>query len=213
VSKIFPNESLIREERSHSELTQLLEGLKTGDEAARDRFWAMVYDRLCQMAHRHLRGERFGQTMRTGTLVHEVYLRFSKSGRLPCRDHREFFGLAARLMRQILVDAARSRCAEKHGKNPIQVTLENGAHAIPMRTPHLVRLDESLDDLAQFDERLSQVVELRYFGGYTIDETAEVLDVSPDTVKRRWQRARIYLYQALTDAEGAADGSETLERD
>jgi RNA polymerase sigma-70 factor, ECF subfamily len=194
-------------------VTQLLEGLKNGDEAARDQFWALVYDRLQRMAHQHLQRERIGHTMQTGTLVHEVYLKLFKSNSLPCRDQREFFGIAARLMRQILVDVARNRRAKKHGANRIQVTFGNEATAIPARTTDLVNLDESLDALAQHDKTLSLVVELRYFGGYTIKETAEILDVSLDTVKQRWKRARIYLYKALTDAEGESDGSAAMERD
>ena len=181
---------------SSGEVTQLLLDWNKGDEAARDRIVTLVYDELRWMAHQHLQRERAGHSVQTGTLVHEVYLRLFEANGVPCHDRKGFLGIAARLMRQVLVDAARKRDARKRGGNPIRVSLEYTARGDP--APDLVKLDEALTDLARRDEELNQVVELRYFAGYTIAETAKILGVSIDTVKRRWKRARIYLYDELT---------------
>jgi RNA polymerase sigma factor (TIGR02999 family) len=186
------------EASSRGEVTQLLLDWNNGDPAARDRLVTLVYADLQRMARLRLRRERAGHTIQTGTLAHEVYLRLFHATGVPCRNKREFFGIAAHLMREVLVDAARKRGYQKRGGNQRHVPLEDAALAVPARNPDLVALDEALEHLAAFDEKLSQVVELHFFAGHTIEETAEILGVSTDTVKRRWRRAKIYLRDLMS---------------
>jgi len=193
------------EELSRGEVTQLLLDWNKGDAAARDQLVTLVYGQLRRMAHRRLLRERVGHTIQTGTLVNEVYLRLFGATGVPCRNRKEFFGIVARQMRQVLVDAARKRGVKKRGGNQRHVPLEDATLAVPALNLDLIALDEALDALAGYDEELSQVVELLYFAGFTIEETAEILGVSTDTVKRRWQKAKIYLHDELTRAKGASD--------
>jgi len=179
------------------DVTRLLTDWNNGDAAARDQLVTLVYGELRRMAHRRLQLERNGHTMRTGTLAHEVYLRLFKANSLPCRNREEFFCIVANLMRQILVEAARKRRAEKRGGDPIHISLEDVTVVAPALNPDLIALDEALAALARYDRELSQVVELHYFAGLTIEETADILGVSNDEVKRRWRRARIYLHDTL----------------
>jgi RNA polymerase sigma factor (TIGR02999 family) len=179
------------------EVTRLLTDWNNGDAAARDQLVTLVYGELRLMAHRRLLFERDGHTMRTGTLAHEVYLRLFKSNGLPCRNREEFYCIVAKQMRQILVEAARKRHAEKRGGDPIYLPLEDVTVVTPALNPDLIALDEALDALARCDRELSQVVELHYFAGFTIEETADILGVSKDEVKRRWRKARIYLHDEM----------------
>ncbi|MGE0133202.1 MAG: ECF-type sigma factor [Blastocatellales bacterium] len=183
------------------DVTRLLVDWNNGDAAARDRLVTLVYGELRRMAHRRLLRERAGHTMRTGTLAHEVYLGLFNANGVPCRNREEFFCIVAGLMRQILVDAARKRRAGKRGGRTIHIPLEDVILATPALNLDLIALDEALDALARCDKALSQIVELHYFAGLTIEETAEILGVSADKVKRRWQRARIYLHDELTRTE------------
>src|SRR5262245_24127818 len=215
---------------SRGEVTRLLSDWNNGDAAALDRLVTLVYEELWRMAHQHLRRERIGHTVQTGTLVHEVYLRLIEANDVECQNREEFFRIAAGLMRQVLVDFARKRHAVKRGGSRIQVSLEDATAFTPTLDPDLVALNdakaftpaldpdliaihEALDDLARRDKELVEVVELLYFAGYTIGETADILGVSTDTVKRRWKKAKIYLLKILTDAEGGGDGSATMEKD
>jgi len=215
-------------ESSRGEVTQLLLDWNNGDAAALDRLVALVYEELKRMARQCLRRERMGHAAQTGTLVHEVYLRLIEAVDVECQNREEFFRIAARLMRHVLVDFARMRHAKKRGGSRIQVPLEDEMAFMPaldpdfiaLRTaftpavdPDFIALHEALEDLAQNDEELVQVVELLYFAGYTIEETADILGVSTDTVKRRWKKAKIYLLKILTDAEGGGDGPATMEKD
>jgi len=184
------------------DVTRLLTDWNNGDAAARDQLVTLVYGELRRMAHRRLQLERDGHTMRTGTLAHEVYLRLFKANGVPCRNREEFFCIVAKLMREILVEAARKRHAEKRGGDPIHVPLEDVTVVTPALNLDLIALDEALDALARNDRELSQVVELHYFAGLTIEETADILSVSKDEVKRRWRRARIYLHDEMTRTEG-----------
>ena len=184
------------------DLTQLLVDWNNGDAGARDRLVTLVYGELRRMAHRHLQHERAGHTMQTGTLAHEVYLRLFDAAGVPCRNRKEFFGILARQMRQVLVDAARKRGYRKRGGNQVRVPLEDTMLVTPAVNPDLISLDEALEILAQRDEELRQVVELHYFAGLTIEETADILGVSKDEVKRRWRRARIYLHDEMTRTGG-----------
>lgn len=198
---------------SRGEVTQLLLDWNKGDTEALDRLVTLVYEELRWMAHLHLLRERIGHTVQTGTLVHEVYLRLTEANNVECQNREEFFRIAARLMRHVLVDFARKRRAVKRGGSRIQVSLEDATAFKPALDPDVVAVHEALDDLARYDKESVQVVELLYFAGYTIEEAAKILGVSIDTVKRRWKKAKIYLLQALTDAEGGGDGSATMEKD
>jgi RNA polymerase sigma factor (TIGR02999 family) len=187
------------EELSHGDVTQLLLDWNNGDTAARDRLVTLVYGELRRMAHQRLQRERVGHLMQTGTLAHEVYLRLFKANGVPCRNRKEFFCIVARLMREILVDAARKRDSRKRGGDPVHVALEDATAVTPPHNLDLIALDEALGALAQYDKELIKVVELHYFAGLTIEGTAEILGVSTAKVKRLWQKARIYLYDELTD--------------
>ncbi|HKQ78920.1 MAG TPA: ECF-type sigma factor [Blastocatellia bacterium] len=192
---------------SRGEVTRLLSDWNNGDAAARDRLVTLVYGELRRMAHLRLLGERVWHSMQTGTLAHEVYLRLFEANGVPCRSREDFYSIIAQLMREILVDAARKRRARKRGGNQIRIPLEDATAVAPSLDLDLVALDEALDALARLNERLSQIVELRYFAGLTIEETADVLGVSTDVVKRRLKKARIYLHDELTRTKGASDGS------
>ena len=183
---------------SLEDVTRLLTDWNNGDAAARDQLVTLVYGELRRMAHRRLQHERNGHTMRTGTLAHEVYLRLFKANGVPCRNREEFFCIVAGLMREILVDAARKRRAEKRGGNAIHIPLEEVTVVTPALDLDLIALDEALRTLARRDKELSQIVELRFFVGLTIEEAADILGVSMPVVKRRWQRARIYLHDQMT---------------
>jgi RNA polymerase sigma factor (TIGR02999 family) len=200
-------------EVSRGEVTGLLSDWNNGDATALDRLVTLVYEALWRMAHQHLRRERIGHTMQTGTLVHEVYLRLIETNGVRCQSREEFLGIAARLMRQVLVDFARKRRAVKRGGSRVKVPLEDATAFKPALNPDLIAIHEALDDLARRDRELVQVVELLYFAGYTSEETAKILGVSTATVKRRWKKARIYLLKTLTDAEECGDGSATMEKD
>jgi RNA polymerase sigma factor (TIGR02999 family) len=189
------------EELSRGEVTQLLLDWNNGDAAARDRLVTLVYGQLQQMAHRLLLGERVGNTMQTGALVNEVYLRLFDANGVPCRNRKEFFGIVARQMRQVLVDAARKRGGRKRGGDQRHVPLEEAALVAPAPNLDLIALGEALDALAQCDEELSQVVELHHFAGFTIEETAEIMGIPPYEVKRLLKRAKIYLHDELTRTE------------
>jgi len=186
------------EEMSRGDVTRLLVDWNNGDAAARDRLVTLVYGKLQRMAHRLLLGERIGHTMRTGTLAHEVYMRLFDATGVPCRNRKEFFGIVARQMRQALVDAARERGVKRRGGNCRHVPLDDALLVAPALNLDLIALGEALDTLAQFDEELSQVVELHHFAGFTIEETANILNFSPDKVKRRLRKAKIYLHDELT---------------
>ena len=216
-------------ELSRGEVTRLLSDWNNGDATALDRLVTLIYGELCRTAHRYLRHERIGHTMQTGTLVHEVYLRLIKASDMECRNREEFFRIAARLMREVLVDFARKRNAVKRGGSRIQVSLGD-ATALPALDTDLVALndakvfepalnidlvalDEALRHLARYDKELVEVVESLYFADHTIEETADILGVSTATVKRRWKKAKIYLLKILTGVEVGGNGSATMEKD
>jgi RNA polymerase sigma factor (TIGR02999 family) len=197
---------------SRGEVTQLLLNWNKGDASALDRLIELVYDELTRMAHRYLRRKRVEHILQTGTLVDEVYLALYKANNVECRNRQEFFGIAARQMRHVLVEFARKYYALKRGGRLIQISLEDAAAVTPPINVDLIALHEALDELARYDKELSEVVELRYFAGYTIEETAEILGVGTDKVKQRWKKAKIHLLKIMTDAEGDSDGSATMEK-
>ena len=189
---------------AESEITVLLAALRNGDLAAMDRLFPLVYREFRDRAHRQIARRRPGETLSTTALVHEAYLKLSGSGNHSYQDRIHFFAVASRAMRQILVDYARRSTAEKRGKGRA-VTLEPEVVANPDRAEELVALDEGLECLEQLDPRLLRTVELRFFGGLSVEETADALGVSPRTVKRDWQRARAFLYDAVRESDGPED--------
>jgi RNA polymerase sigma factor (TIGR02999 family) len=179
------------------EVTGLLKAWRQGEPAALDELIPLVYGELRRIAAHYLRQERRGHTLQTSALVNEAFLRLVDQT-VDWRNRAQFFGIAARLMRQILVDHARHRDRAKRGGGQIQVALDEALDVAQTRDADLVALDEALTALAQFDPQQSRVVELRYFGGLTIAETAEVLGVSDSTVEREWNLARAWLLRELS---------------
>jgi RNA polymerase sigma-70 factor, ECF subfamily len=189
-----------------ADITSLLSAWRAGDPAALERLMPIVYDRLRAQARRQLRAERSGHVLQTTALVHEVYLRLIGTQDVDWHDRVHFFALSARLMRRILVDAARARAATKRGGARIHDDAAVDLEQIPAAessATSLCALDDALRSLAQLDPRRAHVVELRFFGGLSVDETAAVLQVSPQTVMRDWRLARAWLVRELR-AEGNA---------
>jgi len=180
------------------EVTQLLVAWSQGDEAARDQLMPLVYGELHRMAERYLNQESPGHTLQTTALIHEAYLRLVGPQTPHWQNRAHFFGVAAQVMRHILVDHARSRGYAKRGGAAQMVPLEQAALVSAEQAAEVVALDEALSALAAFDERKSRVVELRYFGGLSLEETAAVLKVSTDTVKRDWRLAKAWLLNELS---------------
>ena len=177
-------------------VTQLLQQWRDGDSEALERLIPLVYRELRALARCCLRGERHATLGITG-LVNEAYLRLARSNRVQWRDRDHFFAVAAQLMRRVLVDEARKRRFQKRGGDAIRVTLDDASVAAPQREIDLIALDEALDALARLAPRKCRVVELRFFGGLTIEETAAVLNVSIDIVKREWRTAKLWLHREL----------------
>lgn len=178
-------------------ITRLLREIREGDSDAFDRLMPLVYDELRQIARRQLRGERSDHTLDTSALTHEVYLKLVGEAEVDWENRTHFFVLAARAMRQILIDHARKRNAQKRGGNWTRTTLSSRNLRVEVQMGELIDLDEGLRRLHEIDERASRVVELRFFGGMTEDEVAEVLDVSTRTVQRDWRKARAWLYKEV----------------
>lgn len=181
------------------EITELLVDLRSGDRAALDRLFDLVYQDLHLRAHRQLGGRSPGGTLDTTALVHETYLKLSDASQLELEDRRHFFAVAARAMRQIAVDHARRSLAQKRGGGAAMVTLDPSRLAADHEDvpTDIVALDRALGELTALDERLARTVELRFFAGLSVEETAELLGVSERTVKRDWRKARAFLYDAL----------------
>ncbi len=199
------------EEKPGERLEVLLSGCRNGDRDAFDRLFALLYDELRTIARRHLRDARVGhsQTLDTTALVHESYLRLAGRGQPRWRQRVQFFAVASKAMRHILVDHARRRAASKRGGELIQVTLEDDTALAEQRTAELVALDEALSHLAAKRPRLEAIVECRFFGGMTVEETAEALSVSVRTVEREWTRAKTYLFRML-EPEPLPSGGEVM---
>ena len=183
---------------STQEVTEMLVAWSNGDESALERLVPLVHDELHRLAHRFMNQERPGHMLQTTALVNEAYLRLVDSSRVRWQNRAHFFAVSAQLMRRILVDFARSRNYLKRGGNAVQVSLDKVLAFTPEQDPDVVALDEALNVLAAIDERKSRVVELRFFGGLNIDETAEVLKVSPETVMRDWRLAKVWLLRQLS---------------
>lgn len=182
---------------STQEVTEMLVAWSNGDESAFEKLVPLVHDELHRLAHRYMNQERPGHLLQTTALVNEAYLRLVDSSRVRWQNRAHFFAVSAQLMRRILVDFARSRNYLKRGGNAIQVSLDKAFTVSIDQNGDLVALDEALNALAAIDERKSRVVELRFFGGLSIEETAEILRVSPETVMRDWRLAKVWLLREL----------------
>ena len=179
------------------QVTSLLLRWRGGDKAALDALMPLVYTELRHLAHRYLQRERRDHTLQSTALVHEAYDRLVGQNLPEWQNRAHFFGVAAQLMRQILIDYARNRQAAKRGGSVCRLPLEDAeSHAAPIDVD-IVALDDALKTLARIDPQQSRVVELRFFAGLSIEDTSEVLGISPSTVKRDWNTARVWLYREL----------------
>ena len=182
---------------SPKDLTSLLADWSKGDRQALDRLMPIVYDELRSLAGRYLRRERADHTLQPTALVNEAYMRLVDQRSVHWQNRAHFFGVAAQMMRRILVDHAKGHRREKRGGGARKVSLDEAIELSDERADDLVAIDQALTALAQFDERKSRVVELRYFGGLSVEETAEVLKVSVNTVLRDWKLAKAWLYSQV----------------
>ena len=189
-----------------AEITGLLKAWARGDSAALDRLTPLVYEQLRRMARNYMRNERPGHTLQATALVNEAFLRMVDSRNLTWTDRTHFFAVCARIMRRILVDAARSRAAVKRGgqvdrvEHSTAINLDQLPNPASVMSAQVCALDEALDRLAQIDPRRAHVIELRFFGGLTVEETAQVLQTSPQTVMREWKLARAWLARELSQS-------------
>jgi len=180
-----------------NEITGLLIAWGKGDQTALERLVPVVYDELHRLAHRYMNRERAGHSLQTSALVNEAYLRLVDMADVSWQNRAHFFSISARLMRRILVDFARSRGYQKRGGNMLKVPFDESQMSSLDQQMDFVGLDDALNALAVFDPRKSKVVEMRFFGGMTVEETAEVLKISPDTVMRDWKTAKVWLLREL----------------
>jgi RNA polymerase sigma factor (TIGR02999 family) len=181
-----------------AEITQLLIAWNQGDQGARAELMPLVYDELRRLARGYLRRERPNHTLQPTALVHEAYLRLIDQSRVNWQNRAHFFGIAARVMRQLLINHAEARRAAKRGGSAERITLNDLDHVAVEQEVDLVALDEALKRLERLDPPQGQIVELRFFGGLTVEEIAEVMAVSPATVKREWGTARAWLRRELS---------------
>jgi RNA polymerase sigma factor (TIGR02999 family) len=182
---------------SNQEITQLLIAWNKGDQAALERLTPLVHTELHRLAKRYMAGERQGHILQTTALVNEAFMRLIDWRSVEWQNRAHFFGLAAQVMRRILVDFARARHSEKRCGDEIQVSLSEAANVASEHSPDLVALDDALQTLEKLDRRQARVVELRFFAGLSLEETAEALRVSLSTVRRDWSVAAAWLYREL----------------
>jgi RNA polymerase sigma-70 factor (ECF subfamily) len=183
---------------STHEITRLLQAWSSGDEAALALLMPLVYNELHRLAHHYMAAEQRGPTLQTTALVHEVYLRLVDVDNVDWQDRAHFYGICARLMRRILIDFARSRNYQKRGGQIPHVELEEAVTVSAVVGSELLAVDDALKQLVKLDSRKAEVVELRFFGGLTVEETAAVLRVSPETVMRDWKLAKAWLLRQLS---------------
>ena len=187
-----------------ADVSGLLQAWSRGDVKARDRLLTVVYEELRRRAAAYMRRERVGHTLEPTALVHEAYLRLVRKDRVAWQNRAHFFGVASQMMRRILVDRARARNMAKRSGRWGRVTLDMDAVHSQALEVDVLDLDQALSELARFDPRKSQVAELRFFGGLSLGETGQVLDLSVATMEREWQAARAWLYARLTGKSGSA---------
>jgi len=181
------------------DVTQLLVAWSNGDEAARDQLIPLVYEELHRLAHHYMNRERPGHTLQTSALVNEAFVRLVDQHDVHWQNRSHFFGIAAQMMRRVLVDYARSRQYQKRGGDVVQVSLNEDLIVSNEQTAEVVALDDALKNLATFDQRKCQIVELRFFAGLSIEEAAQVLGISPGTVMRDWTLAKAWLRKEITN--------------
>jgi RNA polymerase sigma factor (TIGR02999 family) len=184
-------------ENKTSEITQILQDWNDGSEDAKERLLPFVYDELKRQARFFMSRERANHTLQPTALVHEAFLRLSEQSAIDWKNRSHFFGIASRLMRQILVDHARTHGAAKRGSNPIHFSVDDVQIPVEDRAGSILALDEVLEKLTKFDERQAKIIEMRFFGGMSNKEIAEHLEISERTVGREWQSARLWLYREL----------------
>ncbi len=184
---------------SSSEITQMLIQYGNGDKGVFDQLVQIVYGELRKLASHHIRAEKKGHTIHTTALVHEAYLRLLGQENLNLQNRAHFFGVAANSMRQILIEYARKDNAAKRGSGQKNLPLENADFIFINDSSEFLALDDALTSLQEFDHRKAQIVELRYFTGMTIQETAEILETSPATVKRDWDFAKAWLFREINN--------------
>jgi len=185
------------EDLGSGEVTVLLGKLTKGDSEAASKLIPLVYNELRRLAGSYMRRERTDHTLQATALVHEAYLKLVEQRSVDWQGRAHFFGVAAQLMRRILIDHARAHLRDKRGGGVIPVPLDEALVFAPEQSSELVKLDQSLERLAKLDPRQSKIVELRFFGGLTVEQTAEVLGISPKTVKRDWSMAKAWLHGDL----------------
>jgi len=184
------------------DVTALLSELAQGDQEAAGKLIPLVYDELKRLARSYMRRERDDHTLQTTALVHEAYLKLVRQQAANWQSRSHFFGIAAQLMRRILIDYARGRLREKRGGAKVVLPLNEALVFSPEHSEELIRLDEALERLSKLDARQSRIVELRFFGGLSVEETSEFLGVSPKTVKRDWAVAKVWLHGELRRSDG-----------
>ena len=190
-------------ERRTENITQLLIDVSRGNQTAIDELLPLVYGELRSLASNYLRRERADHTLQPTALVHEAYLRLVDQTQVNWQNRAHFFGMAAQMMRRILVDHARAHNASKRGSEYQKIQLDEKVDSVAERSTELIALDEALTELSTVDEVKSRIVELRYFGGLTVEETAEVLGVTPVTINRHWRMAKAWLFGRI-HSTGAA---------
>jgi RNA polymerase sigma factor (TIGR02999 family) len=186
---------------SQQEVTQLLKDWSGGDEGALEKLIPLVQPELHRLAQRYMSRERIGHTLQATALLNEAYLQLVDDPTRNWENRTHFIAATAQLMRRIIVDYARERCSLKRGGGALKISLDDAALVAETRSEELLALDEALEKLAAQDPRKNQIVELRYFGGLTVEETAAFLKLSPRTVKREWRMAKAWLYRALSGQE------------
>ena len=184
------------------EITHLLRAWSGGDQSALDRLAERVYPELRRMARRYMKNERLANTLQSTALVHEVYLRLVDVRKVEWRERAQFYAMAAQMMRRVLVDAARARSSQKRGGSVITVNIDDAAVLCPAPDRSILALDQALTAFSRLAPRQARVVELRYFGGLTEEEIANALDISPRTVRRDWEFARVWLGWELAHSSG-----------
>ena len=195
---------------SPPELTQLLADWGNGDRSALDKLFPLVHSELRRIAQRQMSQERPGHTLQATALVNEAYLKLAGQQGFDWQNRAHFFAVCAQMMRHILIDHARAHARDKRGGGAVKVSLNDALVVAEDQAAHFIALDEALRALERLDPQKSKIVELRYFGGLSIEEAAEVLNVSPRTVRREWQRAKAWLYRMMT--EGIEDETRPLAK-
>ncbi len=180
-------------------MSQLLRDWSNGDQAALDKVMPVVYQELRRLAHHYMRRERPGHTLQTTALVNEAYLRLADYKKMRWQSRSHFFAVAAQVMRRILVEQARSKNYAKRGGGAEKISLDETAIVSAGRSAEVIAVDDALTELESWDARKGRIVELRFFGGLSIEETADVMKVSPTTVQREWRSAKAWLHKAISD--------------